>query len=73
MVKEEHRSSGAVKARYVKKSPGQDFYKWCEQSLENPEYDVAQGTCDADDLPEAVREKCDEYDGYMYACEWPMH
>jgi hypothetical protein len=63
---------GAAKARYVRKATSQNFYEWCEQSAEKPRYDIAQGTCEAEDLPEDVRKKCDEYNGSFYACEWPL-
>ncbi len=32
----------------------------------------AQGTCEAEDLPADIRQKCDEYNGAFYACEWPL-
>jgi hypothetical protein len=64
------RVAGPVRKRYVRKSG--DAYRWCEQSAVNPAYDVAQGTCDAEDLPDAVRAACDAYTGVFYACEWPL-
>ena len=65
------RSNGAPRARYVAKSHVYDTYYWCEQSFDR-QYDVAQGTCDAEDLPDDIRAICDAYDGVHYACEWPM-
>lgn len=56
--------------RYVKKIPGVQKYMWCVQSCNDKRYDVEQGTCDAEDLPEDVRKKCDEYTGAFYACIW---
>lgn len=67
-----YRVAGKVKARYVAKSALGNCYRWCEQSAENPRYDIAQGTCDAEDLPDDVKIKCDTYDGSHYACEWPL-
>lgn len=72
MIRDTYRSPGSVKARYVKKHPGNDYYKWCEQSAVDARYDVAQGTCEAEDLPDDIRAKCDAYDGAHYACEWPL-
>lgn len=72
MIREQYRVEGAAKARYVRRAIGQDFYKWCEQSAADPRYDVAQGTCEAQDLPADVRAACDAYKGMFYACEWPM-
>lgn len=72
MIRTAYRKSGAARARFVRKSPGQDFYKWCEQSLDDPRYDVAQGTCDAHDLPPEVRACADKHQGAFYACEWPL-
>ena len=74
MIREKYRVEGNVKARYVKRATGQNFYKWCEQSADDPRYDVAQGTCEAEDLPDEIRQKCDDFKGdiYLYACEWPL-
>lgn len=72
MIRDSYRKEGKVKTRFVRKVAGQDFYKWCEQSLENPKYDIAQGTCEEDDLPTDIQKKCDEYTGSFYACEWPL-
>lgn len=69
---ERYRVQGKAIARYVAKSRVGDFYRWCEQSSDDPRYDVAQGTCTAEDLPDHVREKCDKYEGVHYACEWPF-
>lgn len=46
-------------------------YRWCEQSATDKRYDLRQGTCDREDLPEAIAAICDAYDGAFYACEWP--
>ena len=73
MIRTQYRKPGTAKARYVRKAIGQDFYKWCEQSADDPRYDIAQGTCEAEDLPTDIRQKCDEYNGAFYACEWPLH
>ena len=75
MIRTQYRKPGTAKARYVRKAIGQDFYKWCEQSAEDSRYDIAQGTCDAEDLPPDIRKKCDELEGKnagFYACEWPL-
>lgn len=72
MIRDSYRKEGKTKARFVKKAIGQNFYKWCEQGLDDPRFDVAQGTCDADDLPPEVKARCDEYKGSFYACEWPI-
>lgn len=72
MIREQYRVEGKARARYVRRALGQDFYKWCEQSAADPRYDVAQGTCEAQDLPDEVRAACDEYKGMAYACEWPL-
>jgi len=71
MIKVKYRVEGSVKARYVRKTEG-DQYAWCEQSADNPARDVAQGTCEAGDLPEDIRKQCDEYSGAFYAAEWPL-
>ena len=75
MIRTQYRKPGTAKARYVRKAIGQDFYKWCEQSADDPRYDIAQGTCEAEDLPTDIRQKCDELEGKnagFYACEWPF-
>lgn len=73
MITEAFRGKGEAKARYVRKAAGVDgVYQWCEQSADDPRYDVAQGTCDAEDLPDDIRDKCDRHTGMgTYACEWP--
>lgn len=75
MILTKYRVAGPVKTRYVRKSAIHDFYEWCEQSAKDTRYDLAQGTCEAEDLPEAIRQKCDEMHGKTwgtYACEWPL-
>lgn len=72
MIRTQYRIPGTAKARYVRKAIGQDFYEWCEQSAEDLRFDIAQGTCEAEDLPPDIRQKCDEHNGAFYACEWPL-
>lgn len=72
MIRDKYRVEGKVSKRYVKRHPGNDYYVWCEQSADDPRYDIAQGACEPEDLPDDIRKKCDEYDGYAYACEWPL-
>ena len=72
MIKDKFRRPGRTLARFVRKSAYLGCYVWCEQSAANPGRDVAQGTCDAGDLPDDIREKCDAYYGAFYACEWPL-
>ena len=69
-IRTNYRVTGPVSKRYVRKS--NDGYRWCEQSAVKPECDVAQGTCDAKDLPADVRAACDAHTGAFYACEWPL-
>ena len=57
--------------RYVGKS-ARGGYRWCIQNAKHKQFDTAQGTCDAEDLPLEIREKCDAYDGCHFACEWPL-
>jgi hypothetical protein len=74
MIKDKYRTTGKLKnfpvRRYVRKS--KDGYTWCERSEKDKRYDVAQGTCDGEDLPLHIKEVCDAYSGYFYACEWPL-
>lgn len=72
MIQTKFRVNKPAMARFVRKGfvPGE--YVWCEQSAEDARYDVAQGTCNAEDLPPTIRKKCNEYYGSFYACEWPM-
>lgn len=72
-IRTKYRTSGKAKARYVRRHTCQDIYVWCEQDAENPRFDVAQGTCDAEDLPADIKQICDEapITGF-YACEWPL-
>jgi hypothetical protein len=70
MIKIKYEVQGKVKGRYVRKSHTENLYHWCIQSAEKPYYDLSQGTCDAEDLPLDIREKCDNYKGAFYACDW---
>lgn len=73
MIRERYRVEGSVYKRWVRKAIGQEWYEWCEQSADDLVYDIAQGTCNAEDLPIAIRKKCDEAkpNGF-YVCEWPV-
>ena len=70
MIITHYRSPGAARARYIRQQG--DHYRWCEQSAADSRVDVAQGTCDADDLPPDVADQCMEYRGAFYAAEWPL-
>lgn len=72
MIKEKFRVPGRVKARYVAKAPIGDHYNWCEQNADRLATDIAQGTCEAEDLPPDIRKYCDENMSCFYACEWPF-
>lgn len=56
--------------RYVRKIVGELKYCWCIQCHNDKRYDVEQGVCDAEDLPDDIRKKCDEHTGAFYACIW---
>jgi hypothetical protein len=71
MIRTHRRSPGKAIARFVRKSHVGPGYEWCEQSAADPRYDIATGTCDAEDLPDEVRAACDAYYGAFYACGWP--
>lgn len=71
-IRERYRVAGKARARYVRKASNQGWYEWCEQSADNLRFDVAQGTCDAEDLPAEIKKQADDYDGIFYACEWPL-
>jgi hypothetical protein len=47
-------------------------YAWCVRDALDKRYDVQQGTCDADDLPEDVRKAADAQRMYIPSyVEWP--
>lgn len=57
--------------RYVRMG-GKDSFDWCAQSIKEPQFDFAQGTCEISDLPPEILAKCLEHGTkYFYACEWP--
>lgn len=60
--------------RYVRKDSLGGGYFWCETGSRGGwRYDVAQGTCDAEDLPLEVKEKADALRGYQPGyVEWPL-
>lgn len=73
VIRTKYRVPGAVRARYIRKKIGQGWYEWCEQSADDPRYDVAQGTCDAEDVPTEIRQQCDSTPpNGAYACAWPF-
>lgn len=74
MIVESFRRPGVAKARFVRKSIYGDFV-WCEQNAKDERFDIAQGRCDAEDLPAEIIEKCEKHYAAgqcFYACEWPM-
>ena len=71
MIITNHESDGPKGNRYVGRS-ARGGYRWCIQHATKKHFDVAQGSCDGEDLPKNIREKCDAYDGVHYACQWPI-
>jgi hypothetical protein len=48
-------------------------YVWCIQSNSAKRYDLQQGTCDAEDLPDDVRAAADSLLGRAFSyVEWPQ-
>ena len=47
-------------------------YRWCEQSTDDPRYDLRQGRCNLSDLPDSIANICNAHTGSFYACEWPL-
>jgi len=73
MIVDTYRKEGRVYKRFVRRALlCNDLYQWCEQSEDNTAFDIAQGTCRGEDLPEDIKKTCDEYEGAFYACEWPL-
>lgn len=59
--------------RYVRRDAIGQGYTWCEQSNLNRRYDLRQGTCDASDLPDAIRAEADAARGQAFGYVlWPM-
>lgn len=51
--------------------PAFKYYAWCIRGLDL-RYDAQQGTCDAHDLPQDVREAADRRLGHAFSyVEWP--
>lgn len=71
MITDTWRVDGVFDKRFVRADSLTGRYFWCERDALNPQFDIAQGTCDAHDLPDDVRIRCDSYQGAFYACEWP--
>ena len=58
--------------RYVRKDAMGDGYSWCITSWRN-KYDVAQGRCEAGDIPADVRALADARRGLAFSyVDWPM-
>ena len=58
--------------RYVRKDATGDGYSWCLTSPRT-KFDVAQGRCDADDIPANVRALADARRGLAFSyVDWPM-
>ena len=62
-------SAAKTVKRYIR-SMG-DKYQWCIQD-QDTKWDVAQGYCDADDLPPVIKQLCEFNVTCHYACEWVM-
>jgi hypothetical protein len=57
--------------RYVRTIQPAATYAWCVQCADDHRYDTMQGTCDAEDLPEAVRKAADARNGHFPSyVEW---
>ena len=55
--------------RFVRATP--DGYAWCIRGETG--YDVEQGTCDASDIPQHIREAADARRGHAFGyVEWPQ-
>lgn len=58
--------------RYVKFCPVYQTYSFCHQSVDKPQFDLAQGTCDESDIPseiaQAARERAGTWPSYV---SWP--
>lgn len=62
---------GRIYRRYVRKDAMGDGYSWCMTS-ERGKYDVAQGICDASDIPADVKSLADARRGQAFSYViWP--
>lgn len=58
--------------RYVRKDATGEGYSWCLTSPRTS-FDVAQGRCDADDIPAEIRALADARRGLAFSyVDWPM-
>jgi hypothetical protein len=78
MIRTKYRSTTPLKPklgpvlRYVRKAFKADGYEWCEKQ-QHSWTDLAQGTCDADDVPASIRAQADPLSGYAFAyVDWPQ-
>lgn len=62
-----------VRARYVRRNAlGDDEYSWCEVG-DDRRYDLRQGGCHADDLPDDIRAAADMLRGHAFGfVPWPQ-
>jgi hypothetical protein len=66
------RKPGDRFVRAIGNCRGVTGYAWCVRDALNHRYDVQQGTCDAEDLPEDVRKAADARRMYTPSyVEWP--
>ena len=72
MIHKIYEAAGTPGKRYVRAAVD-GVYVWCTQSVEKPQYDVAQGICDAEEMPQDVKEKADGMRGCAFSyVEWPL-
>ncbi len=62
---------GRIYKRYVRAAIGSDRYEWC-MTNSTGRWDVAQGICDADDIPADVKRLADARRGQAFSYViWP--
>ena len=74
MIQTNYETDAKRGKRYVRASVAMDgMYNWCIQSADKPQHDVAQGICDAEELPPEVKAAADAMRGRAFNyVEWPI-
>lgn len=58
--------------RYVRAALAGVEYIWCVVGVDDPRFDIQQGTCDPEDVQQEVREAADAVAGRAFSyVKWP--
>jgi hypothetical protein len=58
--------------RYVRRNWINGSYRWIEQSVSHPRYDIRSGTCERSDLPDDIAKAADSNRSFPSYVDWSL-